>query len=360
MRNKIVILLLFLSGFIFGQSVPNTNTFKLSDVSAVVGGISLSQTFTNSVDAYFDPTYKGNKDRLSNFRNYTIPSGYASGKYITSVTDGDYIYRSNDYGSTWLQVGSSQIWRGISMDSTGMYQTAVVNGGYIYISDNYGVSWSQQGVSQYWNDIGVNKFSGVYQTAVCDNGIWTSSDYGLIWTQRLSGVSINCVFVSPSGQYQIAASDPGYIYISTNYGVNWTQITTAGSGNWVGVFVDINANSYYGIINGGHLYKSINGGSSWYSVDFNGNTNYYISIIGNSSGDVLAGSTSSEMFFYYSGGWGPTTNIIGGDLKVDCGDGKIIVCCTIGSGYLWKTDNYGSTWTQLESISRAWTDIATN
>jgi len=55
-------------------SVPNTNTFTLQDVVAVVGGASLSAAFANSVDAYFDAAYKGSKDRLSNFRNYQIPS----------------------------------------------------------------------------------------------------------------------------------------------------------------------------------------------------------------------------------------------------------------------------------------------
>ena len=74
MKSKILILLLFCSFFTFGQSVPNTNTFSLQDVVGVVGGTSLTQAFSNSVDAYFDPTYKGSKDRLSNFRNYTIPS----------------------------------------------------------------------------------------------------------------------------------------------------------------------------------------------------------------------------------------------------------------------------------------------
>jgi len=55
-------------------SVPDTNTFTLQDVVAVVGGASLSSSFANSVDAYFDAAYKGSKDRLSNFRNYQIPS----------------------------------------------------------------------------------------------------------------------------------------------------------------------------------------------------------------------------------------------------------------------------------------------
>jgi uncharacterized protein (TIGR02145 family) len=86
MKNKLSILLLFLCLNTVAQ-VPNTNTFSLSDVVAITGGTSLQAAFTNSVDAYFDPAYKGSKDNLLNFRNYrniTI-SGYLYNWY--AVTD---------------------------------------------------------------------------------------------------------------------------------------------------------------------------------------------------------------------------------------------------------------------------------
>jgi len=72
MKTKLLIISLLISAICFGQSVPNTNTFHLTDVTAVTGGTSLSAAFTNSTDSYFDATYKGSKDRLSNFRNYTV------------------------------------------------------------------------------------------------------------------------------------------------------------------------------------------------------------------------------------------------------------------------------------------------
>ena len=142
-----------------------------------------SQCFTNSIDAYFDPVYKGVKDRLSNFRNYTIPQ-YPSGKWVTAVVYGSYIFRSNDYGVSWLQVATIQNWWGVDMDSSGMYQTAVVNGGYIYNSNDFGVTWTQRGTSQYWKAISLSS-DGKYQTAVIKGGfIYVSSDYGSNWTQE--------------------------------------------------------------------------------------------------------------------------------------------------------------------------------
>lgn len=77
MKIKLLILSLFIWVGSFAQSVPNTNTFTLSDVTSVVAGIGsndLVECFAHAVDAYFDATYKGSKNSLYNFRNYTIPS----------------------------------------------------------------------------------------------------------------------------------------------------------------------------------------------------------------------------------------------------------------------------------------------
>jgi hypothetical protein len=55
-------------------SVPNTTTFSLLDVKNVIGGpFDLNSCFTYSVDSNFDPAYKGYKNSLMNFRNYTEP-----------------------------------------------------------------------------------------------------------------------------------------------------------------------------------------------------------------------------------------------------------------------------------------------
>jgi len=74
---KIVSLLLLVCSVCFGQtSVPNTDTFSLQDVyNAVHAHASGTQTnlqscFDNSIDSYFDATYKGSKNSLYNFRNY--------------------------------------------------------------------------------------------------------------------------------------------------------------------------------------------------------------------------------------------------------------------------------------------------
>lgn len=71
------------------MSVPDSNTFGLDAVRSELGlsyPSSLSACFAAAVDAYFDPAYKGNKDRLSNFRNYNHTTIEVFPVY-TSATD---------------------------------------------------------------------------------------------------------------------------------------------------------------------------------------------------------------------------------------------------------------------------------
>jgi len=76
MRKAVIIFIIIFSClFTKSQSVPNTHTFALSDVQEVVLGsvydwIGLSYCFSVATDSKFDVSYKGSKDRLSNFRNY--------------------------------------------------------------------------------------------------------------------------------------------------------------------------------------------------------------------------------------------------------------------------------------------------
>lgn len=89
------------------NKVPDTNTFHLTDVTAVVGGNSLTQGYTNSIDSYFDSLYKGNKDRQSNFRNYTIPD--TSSPPTITVDTVDFLATDKtgtvNYDSTLLMYG---------------------------------------------------------------------------------------------------------------------------------------------------------------------------------------------------------------------------------------------------------------
>lgn len=121
-------------------SVPNTNTFKLTDVTAVVGGSSLSVAFASSVDACFDPTYKGSKNSLLNFRNYdttrgapvntlfNAPNGVTSTKIIIetnwtsakTITARGFWYNTTGFTLTGMQVVQTAATGFVSANVTGL------------------------------------------------------------------------------------------------------------------------------------------------------------------------------------------------------------------------------------------------
>jgi len=79
------------------MAVPDTNTFSLQDVTNELGlgsGDSLIDCFNDATSSEFDPNYKGDGDRLSNFRNY---GGLWVGKFIliNTITPGNSTSWSN-------------------------------------------------------------------------------------------------------------------------------------------------------------------------------------------------------------------------------------------------------------------------
>mgnify|MGYP003660267232 FL=1 len=90
------------------MAVPNTTTFTMDDVFDEVGYLDLVTCFSNSVDSYFNPSYKGSKDRLSNFRDYKVTvtltsflssTGNASQSTACSYIDSETYYHDGS-GST--------------------------------------------------------------------------------------------------------------------------------------------------------------------------------------------------------------------------------------------------------------------
>jgi len=95
-------------------SVPNTNTFSLQDVVDAVqpSENTLQKCFDESVDEYFNSTYKGDKNSLYNFRDYKFTAvacsveteyigevSYPTTKIITLGTDtGDVDFEFLPYG----------------------------------------------------------------------------------------------------------------------------------------------------------------------------------------------------------------------------------------------------------------------
>lgn len=119
MRNKfLTFIFLIFSSTAFAQiGVPDNFEFTLEDVSVIVGGDNLKSVFNNSVAGYFDPSYSGLKDRLSNFRNYKPVSGFPV--VITSSPATSITSSSATLGGNVTSIGSSPVTlRGIQYTSS--------------------------------------------------------------------------------------------------------------------------------------------------------------------------------------------------------------------------------------------------
>lgn len=87
------------------MAVPNTDSFDIFDVITELGislGSSLQNCFNNAVDGDFDPLYKGSKNSLLNFRNYS--------KTTTASISPTQATRTSSAGSFTVTITSSTTW----------------------------------------------------------------------------------------------------------------------------------------------------------------------------------------------------------------------------------------------------------
>lgn len=104
------------------MGVPNTTTFSLRAVKPYVVGNSLREFFAAASSQYFDSSYSGAKDRLTNFRNYqNVQLAVNVGDYA----HGGYVITSQLFGVNTI----ATIVLGISGPCTWNYLNSLVNSG---------------------------------------------------------------------------------------------------------------------------------------------------------------------------------------------------------------------------------------
>ena len=155
-------------------NVPNTNDFSLQDVVNAVNPTTndLIDCFADATYDYYDTTYMGSLDRLSNFRNYgpylSLDSsilyfdfeGYPCGNYYVTVT-------SNT--SWYVSVDTSEIYSASCYPTSGSGNDTV----YFYCGeinyDNYDhasqMTFYKTSDNSYLNSCGVQEYqygSGCY------------------------------------------------------------------------------------------------------------------------------------------------------------------------------------------------------
>jgi hypothetical protein len=273
----------------------------------------------------------------------------STGRYQTAINRGGFIFIDASFGeaTSWTQVDSQRAWVSVAMSGSGQYQTAVVAGGKIYVNNNYGANgaWTETDSNRAWISVAISGTTGRYQTAVVQNGqIYTNSTFGMgAWIPVDSSRNWVSVTISAEGKYQSAAvATSGQVYFSRDYGATWS--TTAGldiMGNrWQDVAVAAETGAtQVTCVSGGYIYYSGDTGATWLS-----------SIV---SIDGVSPQTTNRV-------WQAVALSANGQYGLAC------VNSTSASGFLYRSLNYGASWSSsnisidgvgTQTTNRPWQDV---
>jgi hypothetical protein len=332
----------------------------------------------------------------------------STGQYQTSVIESGNIWTSSDYGVTWTErtTGATRGWRSVSLSSTGQYQSAVFDtAGSIFTSTDFGVTWVQRSTATKTNAFTRIKSSasGQYQLATSGpvgntNGqLYVSSDYGQTWMPRRGLTTWLGGAVSATGAVMTAFLTPtaatATIIRSTDFGNTFTEIPNtalAGTAYWRSISVTNSASIQTALAYGGSIYRSSDTGATWstagITIDGTANTstprNWQDIAVAAETGATQVTCVSGG-YIYYSGDTGATwvSSIVSIDgvspqttnrawqavtISANGQYGLACVNSTTASGFLYRSLNYGSSWSSsnividgvgTQTTSRPWQDV---
>jgi len=211
------------------MAVPNTTNFTLQDVvNEIVPSLNTLRTcFNEAIDALFDWAYRGNKDRLSNFRNYN-----ATGELTLNATcpgwDKDTYY--DDQWNWITDMASKPCYPDIVTEETNSW-SAYPEGGQSWLS----ASGSGTGNGSFNLGVTVNEgTSNRNAYAYVANDDHPSVRVSVIQHYYMLAVSPDYWDADPAGDTQginVGTQTPAVPYTATvTTGGGWLSITSGGTG----------------------------------------------------------------------------------------------------------------------------------
>jgi photosystem II stability/assembly factor-like uncharacterized protein len=366
--------------------VANTN---LTDIACDSSGQNIVLA-TSSGKIYRSTNYGDSFQILTNSptADWNAITSNSTGQYlIAGQVNGDQaIYYSNNYGASWTQSTVAQnTWIQVLSNTTGQYVYAYgtnndASGYLLYRSDDFGASFANLGSLGYQTR-GAS-ITLTYMT--CDstgqnvvvgtgsNGIFRSTDYGVSWTSNSiapidANQNYNTVSSDKTGQYLVASDyNNKYVYASTNYGETWNQQGTPNTnvgGNFK-VLITPDSNYMYVMIVSQGFYINTSPPSppaEWIRETEN---NYYTRFVCDSSGRFIAGVYYGTIYtsFDYGQHWSSGRDDFDYINDIACDStGKYIVLATNNSEVLYRSTNYGKTFSEIiMPVSSGWLSITSD
>lgn len=234
-------------GIITSLAVSNNFMYKsIADISGNIyrsdtsGGLINNSFYENTSDMY---QWSANIIQNLGLKEISDIAMDASGTYQTVITkdgwvfsshntningSGDWQETSGNWVSTRIPINDQSLLF-LSVSENGSTQFTIDETGRIFRSDDYGVSWLGGTANSNFVDVACSE-SGKYATIIDSSGyIITTSSYGKIWgapqkiTPNLPDQGLIKVTMSTDGQYQYVISKYN-IYQSLNYGKKWDVV----------------------------------------------------------------------------------------------------------------------------------------
>lgn len=288
-------------------------------------------------------------------------AGGIDGRYMLCARSSGSLFRSEDYGNTWIAVTAlgSKSWSHCGISGDGKYQSAQ-GSNQVYISKDYGVTW-QIGPSNTrnigWSSDG--QYS-IYGTSF--GAIISSSDYGETlqnWNQGSSSY-IKYPLVSGSGECMTGAVSSGSAYISRDYGVSHQGINMSTYANYPSISF---SGQYLNYTIDHYAYLSSNYGAS-FTAKYSGGVSRYFRGSCMSSDGRLQYLLDDQGGIHCSADYGQTWSYhavlpLASMAGLSCsGDGRILLSVKLSSGYAYVSYDFGMTWNQRLELGN-WSGFST-
>ncbi|MGZ4033361.1 MAG: T9SS type A sorting domain-containing protein [Bacteroidia bacterium] len=318
-------------------------------------------------DGVFYSADDGNSWTLA---NSGIPSTYAvyafaqMGDTIYSGTYGMGLYRSNNHGITWTNVGGvpsgAFIYGLLNFGNTIIAGTSAG----VYKSADRGVTWVSSNTgfppSMWAKSFAVKPgyiFAGTYS-----EGVFVSTDNGNSWTAMNTGIpdlpiatglphnypSVEALIIS--GPNVLAATSYG-IFLSGNNGTSWAESCSGILGNTT-TAIAANSNYLFAGNDRTGVYASADNGMTWTHSN-TGLTSFDVLALGVKGTSVFAGLLNDKVFRSDNNGasWVHADSGLTSDVWILQADSSRMLAVTTGAMYtprgLFQTIDNGMHWTEI-------------